>query len=164
VLLFIVVVLAVNLKNRWAGWREITEPVNRLSDMVQLMYADGILPPIGEFPPGSLQSRSPDLEPYYSLSGLSKLTESLPSFPVMETYYFPVKTSTAIISCDFQTGEVYVGFSNIHVAKKACETIIKNEKLYSDIRGTPYAGGDTVLLRSINLRSEDILILRRSDK
>jgi hypothetical protein len=148
----------VNFRKRYDGWGEITKAAYRLRDMVRLIYTDGVLPPIGEFPPGGLQSMSSDLEPYYGLSGLSDL----------DINYCPIiKTSTTITSYDFQTGDAYVGFSGINVEKyhpNRTKSIIESGEFYSDVRGVPYAGGDTALLRAVNLRSEDILILQSSAK
>ncbi|MDR1916941.1 MAG: hypothetical protein LBQ58_10245 [Synergistaceae bacterium] len=112
---------------------------------VMLMIMDNELPPFGEFEPWMLK-------PYRSKK-IKKYGE-----------WAPMKTSNIVISCDFRTRCVYVGFSNIHESvrksQESMEPVIKERRYYANANGDPYAGGDTILMVSYFLTSKDIAILQ----
>ncbi|MDR1482927.1 MAG: hypothetical protein LBI74_09895 [Synergistaceae bacterium] len=132
-------------KTHYDSWTNLERTMTWLRVVVMLQSMEGIPPPIGEFSLDSLRSRS-DFKPYNN--GLSG---------------HPVRTSTIIISCDVNTGKVFVGFSNIsNISMLARKRAFKNRVsrndygqesyLYSDIYQTHYAGGDTVLRLALQRR------------
>jgi hypothetical protein len=77
----------------------------------------------------------------------------------------PIFTSyvNIIISCDFESGELYYGFSNAETLKrreKKRNDLIQSGEYYKNTKGDPYDGGDTILRRYGTLKSEDLSRLR----
>jgi hypothetical protein len=70
-----------------------------------------------------------------------------------------------IISCDFENGRLFFGFSNVEMLKwqNREEDLIKSGIFYKNAKGDLYDGGSTILRTAspyINLTSKDLRRLR----
>jgi hypothetical protein len=79
------------------------------------------------------------------------------------------KAANIVISCDFDTGYIYAGFSNARIlvempwsAKRAA---MRNERVgrtwyFQNAKGDEYISGDTILLCVAQVSSDDLLTLK----
>jgi hypothetical protein len=79
--------------------------------------------------------------------------------------YMP-RTTILVISCDFETGKIYTGYSNVEIAQRdpgrAKTFFISNDiPHYRNAKGEPYMGGDTILRHAITVTSDDLDILKK---
>jgi hypothetical protein len=68
-----------------------------------------------------------------------------------------------VISCDFESGELYSGFSNVEMLKRRehiKNRMIQSGRYFKNANGDPYDGGDTILERTFTLKSEDLSRLK----
>jgi hypothetical protein len=101
---------------------------------------------LGEFAPGS-----PEMG---YLDAVIKKWDDRP----ISTYY-----ANIIISCDFKSGELYSGFSNVEMLKRRehiKNSMIQSGRYFKNAKGDPYDGGDIILERTFTLKSEDLARLR----
>jgi hypothetical protein len=76
--------------------------------------------------------------------------------------------ANTIISCDFETGRLYYGFSNVGIIKKQNKwnwekRLIQEGRYYKNAKGDSYDGGDTLLRDMypfIELTSKDLFRLK----
>lgn len=131
-------------------WIRVTPNVRELSNSVGNAYYlfYGVLPPLGEYPPGAPET----------IDFVNKYNELY-----IGNIYMP-RTTILVISCDFETGKIYTGFSNVEVAQRnpgVAKMRISDDIYYRNAKGEPYMGGDTILRLAAILKSDDLYILKK---